>query len=428
MMLGSGSSNQHIIDELDRAMVNLTATQDRSVGSGKQFRVRSLVRAMVLLAQCDHPLQNAERVDEWYDALKRDSEENDTVLGMSDKTVAKIKEIVIQGELLRNVVFEQDLGIKVRRELQTVHGIGEATAHKLYITGVRSVQDLVDALAAEAAGESSPVIDFLANQGAVRVGLRHYDDLQQRMPRVEAAGIRDEVIKAASTVLGKNFVEAMAAGSFRRRKLTNGDVDVLIKIRHAAKKEEMTEMMRMVVQPLHDNGFIIDELTDHDRVTRDGNHTTSMWMGVVKLPGHDTSRRLDIKMYLPEAFAFAMLYFTGDAEFNRGMRNMAHKFNPPMSLSDHGLYPVDKAKIQGGKEIGTSLVCHTEEEIFERLGLVYKAPHERLGVPSIVPLLPGCGAGFKWLDWPKNQDYSDGFFDESYLLQHRSVEASLEGA
>jgi len=273
---------------------------------------------------------------------------------------------------------------------------------------------LRDALAAEAAGESNPVIDFLTN--AVRIGLRHHDDMQQRMPRPEAEAIRDEVIKAASTVLGKNFVEAMAAGSFRRGKETCGDVDVLIKIGKAAQKEDMMEFMRVVVQPLHESGFIVDELTDHDRFATDNDHTAATWMGLVKVPGHDTCRRLDIKMYLPEAYAFAMLYFTGDGEFNRGMRNMAHKFNPPMSLNDHGLYPVDKCKTAGGKEIGYSCVCHTEEDIFERLGLVYKVPKERLGVPAVVPL-PGCGFGFKWLDWRQNHDYN-GFFDHGYLARY----------
>jgi hypothetical protein len=96
---------------------------------------------------------------------------------------------------------------------------------------------------------------------------------------------------------------------------------------------------------------------------------------------------------------------------------MAHKFNPPMSLNDHGLYPVNKPKVAGGIEIGHSCVCRTEADIFERLGLVWKEPHERLGVPAVVPL-PGCGIGFKWLDWPQNHDYN-GFFDQAYLARYR---------
>jgi len=309
--------NKHIIAELDRAMKNLGASKERA--ESKSFRIRQLQTTMALLAYVPYPLESAQKIDEWNEEMKRDARQNSfsgKQLGVGEKTILKIKEIVLQGVLQRNVVFEEDPGVKVRRELAIVHGIGESTALKLYNNDVRSVQDLRDALAAEAAGESNPVIDFLTK--GMRVGLRHYDDLQQRMSRPEAEAIRDEVIKAASTVLGKNFVEAMAAGSFRRGKETCGDVDVLIKIRKAAKKEEVMELMRVVVQPLHESGFIIDELTDHERFTKDNDHIAATWMGVVKLPGHDTCRRLDIKMYLPESYAFAMLYFTGDGEFNRG--------------------------------------------------------------------------------------------------------------
>ena len=129
---------------------------------------------------------------------------------------------------------------------------------------------------------------------------------------------------------------------------------------------------------------------------------------------YNIHRRIDIKQYPRSEFPFALLYFTGDGEFNRGQRNMAHKYWPPLSLNDHGLFPVDKCKTAGGKEIGTSLTCNSEEDIFERMGLVYKAPHERCGVESVMPLpdQPAgtkFGLGFRWHDYPKNRDY-DGFF------------------
>ena len=153
--------------------------------------------------------------------------------------------------------------------------------------------------------------------------------------------------------------------------------------------------------------FVKEELTDHERFAKDeGRAFCATWMGVVKLPGHDTGRRLDIKIYQEACYAFALVYFTGDGDFNRGMRNIAHKYEPPLSLNDHGLYPVDKCKMAGGVETGPSLKCHSEEELFHRMGLVYKEPSQRLGVTAVEPL-PGCGPGWRWADAEQNFDYKE---------------------
>jgi len=63
-----------------------------------------------------------------------------------------------------------------------------------------------------------------------------------------------------------------------------------------------------------------------------------MYMGICKLK-HDGAihRRIDIKIYPPDQFGSAVLYFTGSAHFNRSMRLLARKKG--YSLSDHGIKP-----------------------------------------------------------------------------------------
>jgi len=80
-------------------------------------------------------------------------------------------------------------------------------------------------------------------------------------------------------------------------------------------------------------------------------------------------RRVDIKFYPYRERAFATLYFTGNGYFNRSMRLWATRMFS-VKLSDHGLF--DRGD-------GTTRVfeASTEREIFDRLQLVYREPHER---------------------------------------------------
>lgn len=92
--------------------------------------------------------------------------------------------------------------------------------------------------------------------------------------------------------------------------------------------------------------------------------------------GPSVARRIDIKIYPRKMKAFAMLYFTGSAIFNRSMRFHAKKLG--FSLDDTGLYAVSRIDSPTKKQrIGPGVNCATEEEVFEALNLKYKIPPER---------------------------------------------------
>lgn len=44
-----------------------------------------------------------------------------------------------------------------------------------------------------------------------------------------------------------------------------------------------------------------------------------------------------------------------------------------MQLNDHGLFK----RLQGSQTIGDRINCKTEKDLFDKLGLVYREPHER---------------------------------------------------
>lgn len=86
-------------------------------------------------------------------------------------------------------------------------------------------------------------------------------------------------------------------------------------------------------------------------------------------------RRLDIKVYPPQQFPFALLYFTGSDYFNRSMRLYCQKKG--WSLSDKELKPVIRVHGEKVHETAHGIQCRTEEDIFEAVGLPYKSPSER---------------------------------------------------
>jgi hypothetical protein len=92
---------------------------------------------------------------------------------------------------------------------------------------------------------------------------------------------------------------------------------------------------------------------------------------------------------------------TGSDHFNRSMRLWAKKLG--WTLSDKGLMPAFRMskrsdssteyKYQNEKVwTGDSLVCHTEEEIFQALGLVYVDPPYRTSDPNAMKIGDLVGA------------------------------------
>ena len=123
--------------------------------------------------------------------------------------------------------------------------------------------------------------------------------------------------------------------------------------------------------------FITGRLQPFERLTM--RHAQANFMGFCCLPaGHPQhsgiNRRLDIKVYPVSMFPFALLYFTGSDHFNRSMRFYAKRCG--WTLSDHGLSPANRAA--GDKVwVGSSVVCRTERDVFDAMGLDFVAPHQR---------------------------------------------------
>jgi DNA polymerase/3'-5' exonuclease PolX len=78
-------------------------------------------------------------------------------------------------------------------------------------------------------------------------------------------------------------------------------------------------------------------------------------------------RRIDIRFVSFENYYSSLLYFTGSADLNRKMRNVAKKKG--YKLSEYGL-----TNINNNSE---KIVINSEKDIFDFLNLEYLKPNER---------------------------------------------------
>ncbi|XP_040217861.1 DNA polymerase lambda isoform X1 [Rana temporaria] len=269
--------------------------------------------------------------------------------GIGKKMAEKIDELLDSGHL-RKLDHISD-SVAVLEVFSNIWGAGVKTAQSWYQQGFRSLDDIRSKA-------------NLTNQQVI--GLKHYEDFLDRMPREEAGRIEETVRKAAKDI--NTELISIGCGSYRRQKSTCGDVDVLVT--HPDGKSHKG-VFNKLIDGLKSQGFLTDDL-----VSNEENGTQKKYMGVCRLPGPGQKhRRLDIIVVPYSEFACALMYFTGSAHFNRSMRALAK--TKGMSLSEHSL---NKDVVRNGSvkvNAGYPLPTPTERHVFEILGLPFREAHER---------------------------------------------------
>lgn len=268
--------------------------------------------------------------------------------GVGKGIATRIQEFLTTGKLaeLEEAVSDEARTIM---ELTEVTGIGEVKARSLMEDGVTSVDDL---LAKVKKGDIRVAKGQLTHHMAV--GLEFFHDLKQRMPWAEAheiATVLREVIAEHNPVL---IIEV--CGSYRRKKPTCGDLDVLIS---RPDESEGPSPLPAVVNALKKADVLIGDLTTKGQ---------TKYMGICR-GSSGVGRRIDIRYVPLESMGAATLYFTGSGKFNKIMRWHANARG--YTLNEYGLYRY----IDGVK--GEQLPVPTEQDIFRILRFVYLKPTER---------------------------------------------------
>ena len=149
----------------------------------------------------------------------------------------------------------------------------------------------------------------------------------------------------------EGVIRCSIAGSLRRHRETIGDVDFLV----SAKPK--------------DAAAIIEDFTAMPGISVSAKGETK---ASVVLKG---GIQADLRVVTDDQYAFALNYFTGSKEHNIALRARALKLKN-LSLNEYGFSPVSQ-KEKSAKELGSSIKCKTEEDLYEALKLDYVAPELR---------------------------------------------------
>jgi NAD-dependent DNA ligase/DNA polymerase/3'-5' exonuclease PolX len=223
--------------------------------------------------------------------------------------------------------------------LAEVYGIGPKKSKDLVEQGITSINQL---------RENQQLLNDVQ-----KVGLRYYEDILKKIPRSEI----EEYKVIFDTAFSKETDGKMEiVGSYRRGAQTSGDIDVII----TSKSEKVFTTF-------------IDNLIKEKIILYVLSRGPTKCLVVAKIPSSDSARRVDFLYTTPQEFPFAILYFTGSKIFNTVMRHVA--LEKGYTMNEHGIYKMENKK-KGDKV--TNYAFTSEKDIFDFLGLEYKAPNERI--------------------------------------------------
>jgi DNA polymerase (family 10) len=177
------------------------------------------------------------------------------------------------------------------------------------------------------------------SESAIIAGIESLARRSGRIPLGRAFPLAQEIIARLKELPG--VVEAQPAGSLRRMRSTIGDIDILV----AAPDSEP----------------VMEAFTTLPRVSR------VLGRGATKSSiEFSDGVRAQVWVHPPERFGTALAYATGSKDHNVRMRELA--LEKGLSLSEHAF-----TKVKGGAEI----LCATEEQVYETLGLPWIPPELR---------------------------------------------------
>ena len=266
------------------------------------------------------------------------------VPGVGSGVKDRVAELLETGHLLEAEAAKEEYSLEAYNVLQEVQGIGPVKARDLITKhGIKTIAELRSAAAANP--------DLLTH--AQSVGLTYIDDLKKRIPRAEMEKHEAYVRK----MLPKEF-EMVVVGSYRRGLPTSGDFDVMITSRTLSDLVTASHFQQFI-DLLAEEGYLRGEFAR-------GEHK---FMGVCRLPRHQTHRHVDLLLCKPEEYWYTILYFTGSDVFNVSMRRYA--LTKGYSLSEHGL-----KRVRDGVPVPPAM--NSEKDIFDFLGLAYVKPEDRI--------------------------------------------------
>ncbi len=293
-------------------------------------------------AAYDRAKRTIESCPESLEEIARDPNRKLTDLpGIGPDLAGKIKELVETGKCQ----YHQEQLKKVPKgllDLLNLQGVGPQKARMFYKElGVESVDDLEKAAKAGRLRDL-PKMDVKSEENILKA-IEVYRRAAGRFLLSKAYETAQDLIAFLKKLKAVDRVEP--AGSLRRGRETVGDLDLLV--------------------IGSDHASIAEHFVEHPRVAQilaKGEDKVS-----VKL---DNDLQVDVRLLEPKSYGAALMYFTGSKEHNVALRDRAKKKG--WKLSEYGLFEDQKV-----------LASRTEEEVYDKLGLLWIPPELRENLGEI---------------------------------------------
>jgi DNA polymerase (family 10) len=268
--------------------------------------------------------------------------------GIGKEMANHIREMVETGTL----AYRDELIAEVPRslvELVRLPGVGPKKAKKLWDElGICSVEELE---AAAKAGRIAGVAGFGAKtQEKILAGIAEHREHSSRYLLADAEVFVEPLVAYLRAVPGVLRLEV--AGSYRRRRETVGDIDLL------AIASDTAPVMRAFA-----------DYPQRDKVLMDGDTRSTITLG--------SGLQVDLRAVPPECYGAALLYFTGSKEHNVKLRRRGVERG--LRISEYGVFRVEggAAGAEEGVFHGERIADATEEEVYAAVGLPWIPPELR---------------------------------------------------
>jgi DNA polymerase (family 10) len=236
-------------------------------------------------------------------------------------------------------------------ELSRIEGVGPRHIADLYThLKVKSIADLKRALKAHRVRTMPRWSEKTEEKLSLGVSLS--ERASGRRLLGEILPYADEIVRTLSDIPGVS--RCAYAGSLRRRQETVGDIDL---IATSSDPERVMDIFTRlpIVQTVHEHGK-----------TR---ASVRLTIGI----------DADLRVVPDEVYGATLQYFTGDKRHNVLLRE--HALSKGFTLNEYGLFHAKRGN--GEHKKGSLIACHTEEEIYQKLGMDTPPPEIRIGNEEI---------------------------------------------
>lgn len=338
---------------LTKIMNKISATKD----ANWQFKVKYYKQAISILNDTMelNTVEDYIRIFRENGMQLKDEENFKAKNGTWKSTILqKIDTILKTGEVDN---ISADLEAVAVENLTKIPGIGPSKASELYreeeITTISELKELYS------------VNKKVINEKQA-IGLKHFADLQKRIPRTEM-DIWKEILTETFDETLKELNETgklVITGSYRREKPDSGDIDALI----------TTNVHNKDLMNTFYNNLIKKNIVTPSNVISKG---PIKIMAVATID--EIYRHLDIFYYTSDVYPFALLFTTGSKELNTNMR--AHALRLGYSLNERNLTHNSPSGTLVTEQEYLAVIekekPETEEDIFDFLKMKYLPPKDR---------------------------------------------------